>query len=43
MEDLKQKARKDFESSNLKKEEWVVFWMGYVAAIKRFGANNAVD
>ena len=35
--ELKQKARKDFESNFLSETEWNVFWIGYMSAIKRFG------
>ena len=35
--ELKQRARKDFESRNLKESEWTVFWIGYMSAVMRFG------
>jgi hypothetical protein len=37
MATLKEKARKDFETLGLGEREWVAFFHGYVAAVKRFG------
>ena len=37
MATLKENARKDFEALDLAEWEWVAFFHGYVAAVKRFG------
>lgn len=37
MEELKRKARIDFSATSLIESDWPLFWIGYMAAVKRFG------
>jgi hypothetical protein len=37
--ELKAKAWKDFTELGLPDSDWKAFWLGYVAAVKRFGGN----
>lgn len=40
MEELRNRARKDFDELKILCHddiEWQAFWLGYLAAIKRFG------
>jgi hypothetical protein len=38
--ELKERAQKDFRESGLHPTEWAAFWIGYLAAIKRFGGRK---
>lgn len=40
MDDLKSRARKEFNMSLLDESQWTVFWVGYLAAVKRFGGKR---
>lgn len=37
LDELKAKARKDFDALGLIQSDWPLFWVGYMAAVKRFG------
>lgn len=37
LDDLKARARRDFDALNMEEWEWSIFFKGYLAAVKRFG------
>lgn len=40
LEQLKERARRDFADTGLEEFEWQTFWAGYLAAVKRFGGKR---
>lgn len=38
--ELRERARRDFRTTDLSEDEWIAFWKGYLMSLKRFAGQR---